>query len=160
MVNVMHISNCEFFANSERLCKHCHCQQIEGRISHFVWRIHVFHWHILKFTVKGMHISIANFFQTVTDMANIAIVNKQRVTRTFQLPDLQFDLGLFCRPTRQLERCALRLCTPNKRLDLEVLIVWHTCMLTSYKGTFSFSLSSKSSTYLTIHFMVKCWNWI
>ena len=41
-----------------------------------------------------MLISIANFSQTVTDRANLAIA-KKRVTSAFRLPDLNFTLEYF-----------------------------------------------------------------
>ena len=78
-----------------------------------------------KVEVKIMYNSTVNISQTVTDRTNI--VNKSKVACGLSIVGFKFDLGLLQRSIPKLSRLVARLCTANKRLDLEVPIL-HTHM--------------------------------
>ena len=50
---------------------------------------------MLKVKVKLMQISIANFSQTVSDRANIAIANKHKLVYDHSISTSTFDTGPF-----------------------------------------------------------------
>ena len=77
-----------------------------------------------------MYNSTVNISQTVTDRTNIVIAHKQKVACGLSIAGFKFDLGLLQRSTPQLTRCVARLCTANKRLNLEVPIFAHIRKLT------------------------------